>query len=398
MPNQLVLIVSACVLIFVCLIIFLIRQMKKATDIGGKLVHVLFFIFILLVIILPFAGVFKQKPVPIIIYSAMALSTFIYFVKMDKFRDNSDLIRPNNYRNFVLQNFILVLFNSPYSSVLPDNFYSPDFNPKYEMEKGPAIYVDESHHNYHTVSGLYKTFANILRKDGYLVKPFTEKFSSQTLQHVHTLVISNALNESNIDKWEQPVSSAFDEHEIQTINEWVKNGGSLFLIADHMPFSSASKNLAASFGFSFSDGYAKQKVTGSCDLFCRKANMLRGNEITNGSNESEYVDSVVTFTGQAFKIPDSAISILNFNDAYAQYSPQTAGDFKDCKAEDITGLSQGAFMKYGQGRIVVFGEAAMFSGQLGGGLSWIKIGLNSPDAKYNYRLLLNIMHWLDNKK
>jgi hypothetical protein len=53
-------------------------------------------------------------------------------------------------------------------------------------------------------------------------------------------------------------------------------------------------------------------------------------------------------------------------------------------------------MKCGKGRIVVFGEAAMFSGQLGAGLSWIKVGMNSSEAKNNYKLLLNIVHWLDN--
>lgn len=396
-PNNLLLIAVTFVLIIIYLIIFLIKQMKKATTFGRKFVHILFFLLIMVVMILPFANVFAQGLIPIIIYSVILLSVLIYFIKINENEYTIvNFIHPDNYRNFVFHNFVLIILNSPFVEVIPDKFYSPQFQPEYELGKGPEIYIDETHNNWHTASGLYSTFANVLRKDGYVVKPFTDKITSQTLQHIKILVISNALNGKNIDNWKQPVYSAFDDQEIQSINTWVKNDGSLFLIADHMPFSSASKNLASTFGFTFSDGFASKLVKSKTELFCRQKNMLIENELTNGRNSSEYVDSIVTFTGQAFKIPDSAKVILTFNEEYVQYSPQVAWDFKNCKPENITGFSQGSYMMYGEGRIVVFGEAAMFSGQLGAGLSCIKIGLNSSKAKNNYKLLLNIVHWLDN--
>ena len=90
----------------------------------------------------------------------------------------------------------------------------------------------------------------------------------------------------------------------------------------------------------------------------------------------------------------SAHSILSFNENYVQYGSGGAND----GPEDIHGFSQGAYMHYGKGRLVVFGEAAMFTGQYGGGLSWMKVGMNSPRAKNNYKLLLNIVHWLDDTR
>jgi hypothetical protein len=54
-------------------------------------------------------------------------------------------------------------------------------------------------------------------------------------------------------------------------------------------------------------------------------------------------------------------------------------------------------VKIGKGRVAVFGEAAMFSAQLGGP-NRIPVGMNSPDADQNYRLLLNVMHWLTRAK
>jgi hypothetical protein len=65
--------------------------------------------------------------------------------------------------------------------------------------------------------------------------------------------------------------------------------------------------------------------------------------------------------------------------------------------EPIAGFSQGAVTNYGKGRIAAFGEASMFTGQLPAGLSWIKRGFNSHSAKNNYKLLLNTVHWLDNR-
>jgi hypothetical protein len=44
----------------------------------------------------------------------------------------------------------------------------------------------------------------------------------------------------------------------------------------------------------------------------------------------------------------------------------------------------------------MFGEAAMFTAQLAGA-SKAKVGMNSEYAEENYKLLLNIIHWLDGK-
>jgi len=58
------------------------------------------------------------------------------------------------------------------------------------------------------------------------------------------------------------------------------------------------------------------------------------------------------------------------------------------------GLSQGAFKTFGKGRIVVFGEASLFSAQIGEPGDR-KMGMNSEMAEDNHQLLLNIIHWLD---
>jgi hypothetical protein len=51
-------------------------------------------------------------------------------------------------------------------------------------------------------------------------------------------------------------------------------------------------------------------------------------------------------------------------------------------------------MKFGKGRVAVFGDAALFSAQLVGkyGQSY-KIGMNAP-GNDDRQFALNVMHWL----
>ncbi len=210
----------------------------------------------------------------------------------------------------------------------------PDFNPPvpspvYSTGEGSQIYIDEAHNNFHTMDGRYKPFADLLIKDGYVVKPLRDTIVENTLEDAGILVISNALNIKNTEEWVLPVLSAFTQNEIDRIAEWVNKGGSLFLIADHMPFAGAAGELAGRFGFKLNNGFALDTVSGgSPDLFTRTAGTLKDNIITNGRNNSEKVDSIYSFTGEAFNIPEDAVSVLILNDNFISLMPDTAWNFK----------------------------------------------------------------------
>ena len=275
------------------------------------------------------------------------------------------------------------------------------FNPQllhqtYKAGSGPTVSIDEGHNNFHTQSGRYKPFADILMKDGYNVKPYSKKFSLKELAGTKILVISNALNERNREDWTLPTPSAFTDVEIDQIVQWVKDGGNLFLISDHMPFPGAANNLALQFGFKMNNGFAGDTThLGAPDLFTKKDKTLNINLITEGKNGSESVDSIYSFTGQAFQIPANATSVLTLNNNFISLMPDTAWNFKNNTPKiSVAGWSQGAVCKFGKGRIAVWGEAAMFSAQISNNK---KVGMNAPYAKNNWRLLLNVIHWLDGK-
>lgn len=293
---------------------------------------------------------------------------------------------------------LLIITGSLHSQQLSDfDFNPPLIDPVYSLGEGSSIYIDEAHNNFHTLEGRYKPFADLLRKDGYIVRPLNDSVKVHTLDSVNILVIANALNIRNAEDWTLPTPSAFSDDEIKNIVRWVDEGGSLFLIADHMPFPGAVSNLASFFGFKLNNGFAFDSSNGGGpDLFTLKDGTLKNNFITAGRNELEQVDSVYSFTGEAFQLPGDAAPVLVLNKNFVSLMPDTAWNFrKDTPKIPVSGWSQGAVKKFGYGKIAVWGEAAMFSAQITGEKKH-KIGMNSPDAKYNYQLLLNLIHWLDN--
>ena len=82
---------------------------------------------------------------------------------------------------------------------------------------------------------------------------------------------------------------------------------------------------------------------------------------------------------------------------WSVYFPYEAGEFTaTTPSESARGLLQGAVLRHGQGRVAVFGEAAMFSAQtqvLGDQVVG-RMGMNDPEAPQNAQFVLNVLHWL----
>ena len=278
----------------------------------------------------------------------------------------------------------------------PDLNYKPPLpQPAYADGQGPRVAIDAAHHNFHTVSGRYAPFAALLRRDGYRVDGLGRAFSPETLNGIAVLVIANPLNQRNVENWSLPTPSAFAAGEVAAVHGWVENGGSLFLIVDHMPFSGAAGDLAHAFGIEFSNGFAVAKRVGQPSTFVFPLGKgLEPGAVTQGRDAQERVTKVLTFVGSAFKAPRDAVPVLALNNDFVSLKPATAWKFTaTTPREPLDGWCQGAVLNVGRGRIAVFGEAAMFSAQLAGPARE-KVGMNSPDAPQNHQLLLNVLHWL----
>src|SRR5215213_1600351 len=279
--------------------------------------------------------------------------------------------------------------------VVAQQMADPEFdtsvvNPAYKKE-GPRVMFDEAHHNFHTTDGRYKPFVDLLTNDGYNVIRNRQSFSKIRLSGFKILVIANALGAEEDDD-EGADQSAFNDDEITAVHDWVKSGGALLLIADHAPFGGAASALATRFGVDMSKGYTvdpQNSVAGSPShlIFSRENKLLANHPIAEGRNENERVKLLRSFTGQSLKGPEGSIDILKLGES-ATDSP----GFEAQTSTPAAGRAQAIALKYGKGRVLVQGEAAMLSAQISGAEKRT-MGMNTP-GNDNKQYALNLMHWL----
>jgi hypothetical protein len=303
-----------------------------------------------------------------------------------------------------------------------DSTFVPKVKKPCFTDQKPVVIVDESHANYLTIGGRYRAFAALLAADGMRVVPGVQRFSPGLLKGCQVLVVADALGAPRPN---EPTAGdpAFTSSECDAVAAWVKDGGSLLLIADHAPFATAMDSLALRFGVEMTKAYAMDTrrvdpETGNvgCILFTRDRKTVADHPITRGRDRSERISRIVTFTGQSLKGPpgSTAFLVLGPSAVDLPFTPEGAaaiesrlgggGDLPDDLrrrgAVSAAGRAQGVAFAFGKGRVVVLGEGAMFGTQrvFGSdaqkmGQNELHLGLNRPDLD-NQQLALNIMHWL----
>jgi hypothetical protein len=278
----------------------------------------------------------------------------------------------------------------------PDpNFNFRPTSPAWPAGTGPVVVLDQAHANFHTLEGRYQVFGRVLAADGFVVKPGRERFTREGLSGARVLVIANALHPSNEEDWFLPTPSAFEDPEIDAVRDWVKEGGALLLIADHMPFPGAAEKLAAAFGVLLANGFAMHDdLAGGRFTYDRAGGGLADHPITRGRSPAESVTSVTAFTGSAFRLAAPGTALLTLPAGTVLVMPEEAWLFsKRTPRLSGEGMLQGAALKHGKGRVAVFGEAAMFTAQVAGP-ERTPMGMSEKGAEQNPRFLLNVLEWL----
>ena len=273
----------------------------------------------------------------------------------------------------------------------------PDFNAKVDKpaykKSGPKVLFDEAHHNFHTATGRYKPFADLITNDGYQVVSNTQNFSAGVLKGYRILVISNALGAASMGDV-NAANPAFSEAESDAVRDWVRGGGSLLLIADHAPMGSANQILGQRFGVDMSKMFTVDPK--NCDqetqnpgfiVYTRESGRLADHPVTRGRNESERVNKIIAFTGQSLKGPADSVAFMKLANSAMDAMPGV-----NPNPVSAAGRAQGIALKFGRGRVIALGEAGMLSAQVVGAQQ-LKFGMNRPGID-NRQLALNIMHWL----
>lgn len=273
---------------------------------------------------------------------------------------------------------------------------------------GPLVRVDQGHGSEQTIDGRYAAFAALMRADGYRIEASRGRFDApNALNGVAVLVIANPARPADASR-----ASAFDDAEIEAISRWVELGGSLLLAADHAPHGAAAEALAARFGVLMGTGYAFQPLGDEATanlVFPRQA--LADHPIIEGRDDSERVNVVRSFTGQSLAGPKDATVLLAMS-VDAREAPdleamQTirrrlrAGEDQSVVLAELSRPAlpaQGLAFRFGEGRVVVLGEAGMLTAQIvrfpdRPDRQPVRMGLNTSGHD-DQQFALNMMHWL----
>lgn len=295
-----------------------------------------------------------------------------------------------------------------------EQLVDPDFSvsiatPAYTAN-GPRVVIDEGHANFHTASDLYAPLAALLRADGYSVTPGRAAFDSRSLAGIDVMVIANAGSPHGQDT----TTPAFTVAEINAIDQWVRAGGSLLLIADHAPFGIAAESLATRLGVRFGKGWVFERGNGggltTQIVYSRENGRLGAHPILSGRSASEAIGTVKSFTGQSLIGPPGSTALLRIPAEAWEAPDRDLLDGSDAAlraanggpprlpegVEAVGGRAQGIAFVHGAGRVVVLGEAGMLSAQLvrlGPDQPQLRIGMN-VEGLNNRQFALNMMHWL----
>ncbi len=266
------------------------------------------------------------------------------------------------------------------------------------VNRRPRVLFDEAHNNADTSLGRYKPCADLITSDGYRLVPGKRSFSKIALTGYEVLVIVNAAGPGS-----KRDTSPFTEQECDAVRDWVSAGGALLLISDHSPFSAAVANLSKRFGVDLTNGftidpskYNKENEDQTELVFTRDDGLLLDHPITVGRDAKERINRVISFSGTSLRGPKGSVPFLKLADTAMDVFPPdrkpTPDDpSPDYKQVSAAGRAQGIALKYGNGRVVVLGEAAMLTAQVA--LRGFRFGMNVPGID-NRQLALNIMHWL----
>lgn len=262
----------------------------------------------------------------------------------------------------------------------------------------PKVLFDEAHKNHHQIEKTYKPFATLITNDGCVVKSTDKEIDKTALANTNIYIIGTAMG-----KEDPGDKSPFTQNEVDEIEQWVKDGGSLLLITEHFPFGLAMTPVLSKFGLQVHNGYTEDTLLNNKEvrdalLFTKsKGNLDKTHPIL------DKVEKLNTFTGSSVKGDSTWTQLLIFTPNAQNFNVKvnvkkdggditTSVEYADFYS--AKGYSQGICKKYGKGKIVVLAESAFITAQFD--KNGNKYGMNSPDED-NKQFVLNLIRWLATK-
>jgi len=269
-------------------------------------------------------------------------------------------------------------------------------DPVDEKATGPLILLDGAHHNFFVQWDFIQPFAKLAENDGYRTRKGEEAFTAAYLADFDIVMIITALPFDFTTKTEVTTEITFTVPELEALQDWVVEGGSLLVFSEHAPFDQAINPLLNRFGINSSVGtiadpvhHDKQLGRDGWTVFSRENGLLNTDHpIANGRNPGEAVNSVVAFGGSSLS-GEGYVNLFRLSET-AENRDHATG----VKAQGM-GESQALIGRYGKGRIAAFGDSNGFTAMNFDNEDGTQLSLGMNTAHHDWKqMVLSTLHWL----
>lgn len=265
-------------------------------------------------------------------------------------------------------------------------------DPTFEINDGPLIMFDSTHKNFFIQSHLIKPLVDLLINDGYRVSFLDKEFSNSSLSQASVLVVITALPFDFATENSAADKNTFSENELDELQNWVTDGGSLLAFSEHAPFDQAINPLLRKFDIESSIGTTVDTINyeskyGPGMIKFENKNLNTNHPIVNGKYK---VEKLVSFGGSAL-LGSKYENILKLDESSFNVKHSTG------IGPEGKGNSQGLAGVYGSGKIAAFGDSNGFTAMVFNMDDGTKMYAGMNTEGYDWKnFVLNTFRWLTN--
>jgi hypothetical protein len=269
----------------------------------------------------------------------------------------------------------------------------------------PVILFDDGHNNYQHYDS-DEILEQFLIRHGFSVRYLKTRVSEYALEGVDVLHTTNALAPENVNNWSLPTPSAFTPNEIEILLDWVRKGGCLLLVIEHMPMGGSYRELATALGIKVSNGfvvnealigdYSPDNISNAADLlFLRKDGSMADHPVINGAIPYGRIEHLNTATGSAFLLPTNSTSLITLGSDVISLEPAKSWVFTDeTPLVRVAGWSQAGVMEIDNGRVAVLGDNYLTSAPEYLKPPFVADETEAQRGAHNHQFTLNLYRWL----
>jgi hypothetical protein len=265
-------------------------------------------------------------------------------------------------------------------------------DPTFEINDGPLIMFDSTHKNFFIQSHLIKPLVDLLINDGYRVAFLDKEFSKSSLSQAGVLVVITALPFDFATENSAADKNTFSENELNELQNWVTDGGSLLAFSEHAPFDQAINPLLRKFDIESSIGTTVDTINyeskyGPGMIKFENKNLNTNHPIVNGKYK---VEKLVSFGGSAL-LGSKYENILKLDESSFNVKHSTG------IGPEGKGNSQGLAGMYGSGKVAAFGDSNGFTAMVFNMDNGTKMYAGMNTEGYDWKnFVLNTFRWLTN--